>query len=111
MVQGVYDENRFQPGRMEFTIQNIMLLDDVRKVMAKRLHLSIPLHKIDDAFVGFMDQNIKSHPGSTELILHISDWDGMETRLKTQNKKVEINDDLLKFIDEYEEIKYSLDKA
>ncbi len=111
MVQGVYDENRFQPGRMEFTIQNIMLLDDVRKVMAKRLRLSIPLHKIDEAFVEFMDQNIKSHPGTTELVFHIADWDGMETKLKSQSKKIEINDDLVKFIEEHEEIKYSLEKG
>ncbi len=111
MIQGVYDEHRFRPGTMEFQIQNMMLLDEVRKKLTKRLHLSIPLHKLDDIFVDFMEQNLRNHPGTTELMLHVADWDGMETKLKSQNKKIEVNDELVRYIEEHEEIKYSLDKA
>jgi DNA polymerase-3 subunit alpha len=111
MIQGVYDEHRFRPGTMEFQIQNMMLLDEVRKKLTKRLHLSIPLHKLDDIFVDFMEQNLRNHPGTTELMLHVSDWDGMETKLKSQNKKIEVNDELVRYIEEHEEIKYSLEKS
>ena len=112
MIQGVYDQHKYRPDTMEFQIQNMMLLDEVRKVLTKRLHLSIPLHKIDDVFVAFMDSNLKNHPGTTELILHIADWDGMEVRLKSQAKKIEVNDELIRYLQEHEDdIKYSLDKA
>ncbi|MCD6012482.1 MAG: dnaE [Flavipsychrobacter sp.] len=111
MIQGVYDEHRFRPGVMEFQIQNMMLLDEVRKKLTKKLHLSIPLHKIDDIFVDFMEQNLKKHPGNTELVLHIASWDGMEAKLKSQAKKIEVNDELVRYITDHEEIKYSLEKT
>ena len=111
MIQGVYDEHRFRPGVMEFQIQNMMLLDEVRKKLTKKLSLSIPLHKIDDPLVDFFEQNLKNNPGSTELSIYVADWDGMETRLKTQNRKIELNDDLVKYIEEHEEVKYSLEKT
>jgi DNA polymerase III subunit alpha len=112
MIQGVYEEHRFRPGTMEFQIQNIMLLDDVRKQLTRKIYLGIALHKITDEFVTFMERNVKQHPGKTELILHISDWDGMEVRMKSQNKKIELNDELIKYINEHEEdLKYSIEKS
>ncbi len=110
MIQGVYDEHRFRPGNMEFQIQNMMLLDEVRKLLTKKIHLSLPLLNVNDEFVNFIDANFKKHPGNTEVILHIVDWNGMEVRLKTQNKKIEVNDELIKYLQEHEEIRCSLDK-
>jgi hypothetical protein len=97
---------------MEFQIQNMMLLDEVRKVLTKKIHLSLPLLKVNDEFVTFMEENLKKHPGNTELILHIADWDGMDVRLKSQARKIEVNDELIRYLQEHEEdIKYSLDKV
>ncbi len=111
MIQGVYDEHRFRPGTMEFQIQNMMLLDEVRKLLTKRIYISVPLHKLDDVFVSFMENNLKTNPGNTEMVLRIADWDGMEVRLKSQNKKIVVNDELVHYIMEHEEIKYSIDKT
>ena len=111
MIQGVYDEHRFRPGTMEFQIQNMMLLDEVRKLLTKRIYISVPLHKVEDAFVAFMENNLKTNPGNTEMVLRIADWDGMEVRLKSQNKKIVVNDELVRYIMEHEDIKYSIDKT
>ena len=111
MIQGVFDEHKYRPGTMEFQIQNMMLLDEVRKTLTKRIHLSMPLLKVNEEFVTFMETNLKTHPGSTELILHVADWDGTEVRLKSQARKIEVNDDLIRFLQEHEEdIRYSLEK-
>ncbi len=111
MIQGVYDEHRFRPGTMEFQIQNMMLLDEVRKLLTKRIYISVPLHKVDEILVAFMEQNLKNNPGNTEMVLRIADWDGMEVRLKSQNKKIVVNDELVRYIMEHEDIKYSIDKT
>ena len=111
MIQGVYDEHRFRPGTMEFQIQNMMLLDEVRKLLTKRIYISVPLHKVEDAFVAFMENNLKTNPGNTEMVLRIADWDGMEVRLKSQNKKIVVNDELVHYIMDHEDIKYSIDKT
>ena len=112
MIQGVYDEHRFRPGTMEFQIQNMMLLDEVRKLLTKRIHLAIPAENVTEEFVTFIGNNVKNHPGNTELIISIKDEGlAMAVRLKSQAKKIEVSDELISYLQEHEEIKYSLDKA
>lgn len=112
MLQGVWDEHRFRPGVMEFQIQNIMLLDEVRKLMTKKIHLSLTLDKLSYAFADFIENNAKTHPGNTELIVSVKDLESdMAVRLKGQGRKIELNNDLIQFLQENEDIKYSLDKV
>jgi DNA polymerase-3 subunit alpha len=112
MIQCIYDEHKYRPGTMELQIQNMMLLDEVRKVHTKRLTISLPLLRVDQAFVEFIEHNVKTHPGSTELLIRIIDWNGMEVKLKSQNRKIEVSDALIKYLqDNEEDIKYSLEKT
>ncbi len=112
MITGVYDEHKYRPGVMEFGIQNMMLLDDVRKVMTKRINLTLKLEQVTYEFVDFLEHNVKTHPGSTELILQIGDEDDkMAVRLKAQTIKIELNDELIQYLLLHDEIKYSLEKA
>lgn len=111
VISGVYDEHRFRPGVMEFGIQSMMLLDEVRKTMTKKIHLSIPLGRITHEFAAFLEDNVRKYPGTTELVLHINDEESTyATRLKSQIK-IEVNDPLIAYLNEHEEIRYSLDKA
>jgi DNA polymerase-3 subunit alpha len=63
MIQCVYDEHKYRPGTMELNIQNMMLLDEVRKLLTKRIHISVSLLKVDKEFVDFLENNVKAHPG------------------------------------------------
>ncbi|PZF74705.1 DNA polymerase III subunit alpha [Taibaiella soli] len=110
MVQGSYKEHRFRPGVMEFEIQNIMLLDQVRKTMTKKLHLLLPLHKLDEPMVAFFMDNVKRYPGSTDVIFRVVDHAAqMDIRLKTLNMRLELNDELIQFLQGSEDVKYSLE--
>ena len=112
MIQGAYKEHRFRPGVMEFEIQNIMLLDQVRKVMTKRLHLLLPLHKLDHMLVAFLVENVKTHPGNTDMVIQIAEiTEEGERRIKlrTLNMKLEVNDDLIQFLRSRDDIRYSLE--
>ncbi len=110
MIQGVYAEHRFRPGVMEFQIQNIMLLDQVRKALTKRLHIWLPLQKLDPEFVEFIVENTKKYPGNTELIFQIADETAqMLTKLKSHHIKIEVNDELVQFMLSKEMLKYSLE--
>lgn len=112
MITGVYDEHRFRPGTMEFQIQNIMLLDEVRKVMTKKIHLSVPLHKLSEEFATFMADNTKKYPGNTELVISVKDMEtDMLIRMKTQNKKILVSDELIGFLAAHEEFIYSIEKT
>lgn len=111
VITGTYDEHRFRPGTMEFSIQNIMLLDEVRKVMTKKIHLAVPLDKVSAEFAIFMEENSKKYPGNTELIISVKDLEtDMAIRMRTQNRKILLSDELISFLNEHEEVSYSIEK-
>jgi hypothetical protein len=97
---------------MEFTISNILLLDDVRKLMTKKVSLSLPLEKVDNDFVGFVESNVKKYPGNTELYIHVNDEEtGYAVRLRSQVHKMELNDEFIQFLQGSEVVKYMIEKV
>ncbi len=110
MIQGVYKEHNYRPGVMEFEIQNVMLLDEVKLRFTKRLHMLIPIDKINDELVSFMSQNIREYSGNTEIVLSVYDpSDNMTTKLKTNGHKIAVNDDLVNYISEKDYMRMSLE--
>ncbi len=112
MIEGVYQEHRFRPGVMEFQIHRIILLDQVRKTLTKKMHLLLPLHKIDRDLVKFLHDNQKQYVGNTELILQVVDeMDKMSIKLKSQSIRLEINDELTQYLQDHDDFKFSLEVA
>jgi DNA polymerase-3 subunit alpha len=112
MIQGVYQEHKYRPGVMEFNIQSIMLLDEVRKKLTKKVKLMFTLQSLTPELAGFIEQNVKTHPGNTELILQVVDeQDPMAIKLKTHNIRMELNDELIHYLSEHDEIQHSVEVA
>ncbi|MBN9484122.1 MAG: DNA polymerase III subunit alpha [Bacteroidetes bacterium 43-93] len=110
MITGVYQEHRFRPGVMEFLVQSIVLLDEVRKLMTRKLHLLMPLGSLTDETVAFLTNNLRTHPGNTDVFIQIFDEeDGMQTKLKSAGLRLEINDELVNFLNDNGNIRYSLE--
>jgi DNA polymerase III subunit alpha len=105
-----YKERYMNAEKLELKVNNIMLLDDVRKKLTKKVTLQLPLEAIDETVTNFLITNIKANPGTTDLILQITDSKAQNTiRLKTQGYRTWLNDDLLQFIIE-KNIEYTLEK-
>ncbi len=110
LITGMYQEHKYRPGVMEFQIQGISLLDQVRKTMTRRVNLHIPLSKIDDVMAQFIYENVKQHPGNTELIIAVRDEEtDMAVKLRTNGMKVELNDSLIQYITDNEAIEYKVE--
>jgi DNA polymerase-3 subunit alpha len=110
LIEGVYQEHKYRPGVMEFQIQNMMLLEHVRKMKTKRVVMTFPLSKIDGEMVSFLQQNIKTHPGNTDFLMQVLDEETqMGTKLKSSNQKIEINDELTNFLLAHDFINYKLE--
>jgi DNA polymerase-3 subunit alpha len=109
MITGSYNEHRFRPGVMEFQIQGITLLDNVRKTLTKRLHVKLPLQRINAEMAAFIETNVKTHPGQTEVVINIYDEESdMVSKLKTHNNKLEVNDEMIQYLKD-NEVPYSVE--
>lgn len=109
MLTGIYDENRFRPGQMEFKVQSVMLLGDVKTKLTKRISLAFPLQKLDYDLVNFLQRNIQQHPGACELNFQIFDEENeRSTLLRSNNGKLHVNDDLIEYL-QTADIKYKVE--
>ncbi len=112
MIQGVYDAHKYREGVMEFQIQNIMLLDEVRRVLTKKIHLALTLDNLTEDVAAFLENYTKVYTGNTELIISVKDTDtDMMIRMKTQRGKIVVNDELIEFLAANEEVMYSIEKG
>jgi len=101
MITGSYQEHKYRPGVMEFMIQGITLLDNVRKTLTKKLHVKVSLQRLDEQLAAFIETNVKTHPGNTEMILTVVDENSdMVSKLKTHNNKLEVNDDMIQYLND-----------
>jgi hypothetical protein len=72
--------------------------------------LLLPLNDISDDLVDFVNSNVKKYPGNTELLFQVIDEEKQRvTKLKTHNFKLEVNDELVQFMQERETLQYSLE--
>lgn len=110
MITGKYAEMRFRPGTWEFEVNNIVLLEHARKMLGKRLSILVPLHKVNPELVQFLSENIRKHPGSTELSLKIADLTTMRSiSLRNNMLKFELNDELIQFLQDHDYIEYAVE--
>ncbi len=112
MLQGTYDEHKYRPGVMEFQISNILLLDEVRKVLTKKVTMTMPLQKVTDELVAFLHDNLKKYSGNTDVVIQVKDdtaqW---MVKLKTLHMRIELNEELIHFLQENEDIHYTIERA
>lgn len=110
MITGMFAENRFRPDVFEFQVQNIHLLEHARKMLTKKISMRFPLHKVDAATVQFLSDNLINNPGSTEFAIHIADLTTMQNIvLKNGPLKIQLNDELIQYLNEHDYIDYSVD--
>lgn len=101
VVNGCYREHPFRPGVMELNVQNISLLEKARGTMTKCFNVGLPLTKLNDEVAAFLVENLKSNPGSTEMVVHLLTDDPVQgLKLRTNGHKISVNDALLEFLGE-----------
>jgi DNA polymerase-3 subunit alpha len=99
MITGTYDESRFRPGQLEFRIQGVMLLSDVKSKFTKRLSMALPLQKLDKDLVDFLQTNFQQNPGGCDLSIIVTDEESeYRAALRSSSGKVLVNDDLIEYL-------------
>ncbi|MCB9046609.1 MAG: DNA polymerase III subunit alpha [Chitinophagales bacterium] len=110
MIQGSYREHPYRPGVMEFDIQDVILLDDVKKKFTKKVHMLVPLEKVNEELINFLGVNLKANPGNTDLRIQVQDnTANMTAALKTGGQKIAINDELVQYIEDHSYIRMHIE--
>ncbi|MGH2643298.1 MAG: DNA polymerase III subunit alpha, partial [Chitinophagaceae bacterium] len=99
-LQGIMQSRQFNAQQIEFKIQQIQLLEDVKRKQTKDIEIVSSPESITGDQVSFLTENFLSHPGKSDLHLYLIDpSDGWKVELKSYHKKVEMNDELTRFLE------------
>ncbi len=100
MIEGAFREKRFKQGEYEFSFSKLHLLETVKSTLTKQVIIDIQPEFIDEAFINFIENNIKEHPGKASIKFNIHDKvKDHKISLYTENSFT-MNDDMAVFINE-----------
>ncbi len=87
---------------LEMKIQSIDLLPEYHKNKIKKLTFSLPLGNISESLVMQLDGLCNEHQGTIKLYFKITDAENNTLSLFSQNKKVELDNDLFDFCQKHQ---------
>jgi DNA polymerase-3 subunit alpha len=110
MIQAKYVQNQWRPGDFELDISNFYLLENVRKMLTKRINLRIPLHKLDNVVYNFLVNHISKNQGEIDYTIQVDDLTlNHSTRLRATTAKLKLDDEFVHFLQENDSIQYEVE--
>jgi DNA polymerase-3 subunit alpha len=108
MVIGMFQNRWNQENQFEFKVHNMYLLEDVKKLLTKRLNMTIQLERLDSAFMEII-QKYAETAGKCELGIQVVDRASESTiRLYTPQRKIELSDSFLEALAKMEGVVYNV---
>ena len=93
---------------LEFKIQLMMQLDEVRDKMVKEIHVQLPVEELTSTFVAEFAERVKKNKGQAVLRMTVADRGvGVNLNLYSRKYKVALTGDLVDWLNEME-LKYTL---
>jgi DNA polymerase-3 subunit alpha len=104
-VTGMVQSRQFRREQIEFRVQQIQLLEDIKRKQSRELVVATPADQLTEGQVRFLTENIRANPGSCEMLLQLTDpRNGWKVDLRSINKKLEMNDELADFLEKQDNL-------
>lgn len=104
LICGAFKMHNYRPD-LEFGISSMTLAENIKTTLTKQLCLEVDPHTIQPEFVQFLEGNLKAHPGKSSLRIIVSEpKSALKISLMTLDHGLEMNHDMIKYLDEKPEI-------
>lgn len=99
-VLGMLQSRPFRQEQVEFRVQQIQLLEEMKRKQTRELQIAASADAITAEQVRFLSENIRLHPGNCEFFLQLTaPREGWKIGLRSVNKRLEMNDELAQFLE------------
>ncbi len=107
-IKGGYQKNKFIQDRIDFVINSIDLLSDVKDKLIERLTISFMLPLMNKEIVTEIDM-LTRKKGDVELRFHVNDVDsGFCVELKSENRKISVTNELIYYLRHSDFLEFSI---
>ncbi|TRX71034.1 DNA polymerase III subunit alpha [Carboxylicivirga sp. M1479] len=109
MVKGKVQPKRFNQEELELKINNIKFLSELRDTLVNTVTLKVPLTAISDELITELTNIIQTNEGKVTLKFMVHDPETKNAvQFLSRTMRVDLNDDLIKYIEEHEKIEMSI---
>jgi len=107
-VRGVV-QNRFGGDQLEFKVNRIELMDEIREKYFKSITVQIPLSSITGDIISDLERITSGNKGKSLLRFDIFDLETkMMVNLFSRNTRIEITDELLAYIESQDDLAFKI---
>lgn len=100
---------RYSKTEYEFKVNTVSLAENIKRHLTKQLHLEIDVRNVQKEMVQFLEGNIKKYPGKSSLKFILSEpKKDLKVCLVSLDNGIEMNNDLIHFLEERPEIEVSV---
>ncbi len=104
-IKGRVQGTRFDENRLEFKINSIQLLPDVKDSLIEKITITLPLHEMNSQMVEELSVLTKNNPGNSLLYFQVVDGEkNMKVDLFSRNIKINVKQELVDYLIENENI-------
>jgi DNA polymerase-3 subunit alpha len=108
MVKGVV-QNRYGGDQLEFKVNRIELMDEIREKYFKSITVKIPLSALTGEIISELEKLTADRKGKSLLRFDIYDIEtNMMVNLFSRNTRIEITDELLAFIENQDDLAFKI---
>jgi len=108
-IKGRVQGTRFDENRLEFKINSIQLLPDVKDKLIEKITITLPLHEMNSQMVEELSILTKNNPGNSLLYFQIVDGErNMKVDLFSRGIKIDIKQELIDYLIENEAFVFSI---
>ncbi|MFT6715774.1 MAG: DNA polymerase-3 subunit alpha [Saprospiraceae bacterium] len=109
-VKGKVEARRYDENQLDFKINNIELLPDMRDKLVKRVNIAVDVADMDKVLLDDLFNAFEQHPGKCDVKFMVSDKEqkGYEVSLSSSKYKVNPSNDLFNVLKAHEFLRVSV---
>jgi len=102
-ITGTFTPRKYNETRVDFKIDSMQQLQDIKEKGMKSLTISLPLSRLNEVLAADLSSFIKDSPGVTSLSIKVEDYESqLLVDLTSDNRKVAVSKTLIKYLEENE---------
>ncbi len=104
-----FGRNQNGPEQLEFRVEHVELLSEVRENRIKKITLQVPLEKVNAQFIAELEEKTASNKGKAHLYFNV--WDEQNKlliNLFSRNTRIDLNREMETFLQKNEDITFRI---
>ena len=109
LVNGKMEPRKYNEHIYDFRIVSMRLMQDERDKLVENIHITVPIHSLDETTINELSALIKNHPGSCMLYFKVVDSENnISLDLFSQKARINITRELIDYLQENDNLDFKI---